>query len=431
MAFVSRSLTIVCILNALLGCSSSSGPALGAQPQAQPPDSVVFDVQWKPSTVVLSDADVAGSLTSPTPSAGILHFAHATEAVKKLVVDTRVVVPGAGLFRVTSSALIDGGVALGVVPASLLDAADSGHVAWDIGAHHVGKTVVGVNALALQSTVSQALETPVSFSGPVGNYNVALTLTPNADQTDLALTATHTPFPGGSLEVGLQGHVGAFRSQGDFQFGGGSVQSFTYGVHGYRADLTVRYQFAAIKGSADMSIPLSMSWPFLVGPIPMYVSLGVELGLQSTLAQANDLGSGTAHFVYTGEFGVSRSGVSFQPTGGLSNYDFSLADATQASAVTAGVEVLLDAPKISVGVGVPAGSAVFDANLFFKVKSEIVSNLTIPDLLAPGKPSCLQVSCNAGAYYGGSLTLFGAQIDHESTISAVNREVAKSGSACP
>lgn len=86
---------------------------------------------------------------------------------------------------------------------------------------------------------------------------------------------------------------------------------------------------------------------------------------------------------------------------------------------------------ITLGVGVPSGSAVFDAGLYFKVKSEVVSNLTIPDPFAPGKPSCLQVSCGAGAYFGGSLTLFGAQIDRETTICAENRVLAKSGAACP
>jgi hypothetical protein len=201
-------------------------------------------------------------------------------------------------------------------------------------------------------------------------------------------------------------------------------------VRGYHADLTANYQFAAIKGMQELKVPLSMVWPFLVGPIPMYVSIGLTLSMQSTLEGSGDAGSGTAHFVYGGDFGVTQNGASFQGNGGLGTLTFDITNAQHASNITSGVEMLLEAPKVSVGVGVPSASSVFDANLFFKVKSEVVSNLTIPNPFAMGKPSCLKVSCGAGAYYGGSLTLFGAQISQEATISAGNKIVAQSGSAC-
>lgn len=410
---------------ALAACSSSGSDA---PPPPPAPDSVVFDVQWKPSTIVLGSADVDGSLASPAPNLGILHFAHATPAVKAITSGAYVVVPGAGLFHVTSvtpTADVD----LGTEPASLLDAAESGHVAWDIGAHAVGKgpaAVLAPSSLRLLDTAP----TPANFSGTIGAYNVTLALTPNGTRTNVAMTVEHVPFPGGALKIDVTGYIESFRALGEYRFSGGSTQAFTYGVRGYHADLTATYRFAAIQGTQDLTIPLSMVWPFLAGPIPMYVSLGMNLGMQSTLNASGDAGSGTAHFTYTGDFGATQSGASFQGTGGLGNVTFDLANAEHASNVTSGVEALLEAPKITIGVGVPAASSAFGANLFFKVKSEVVSNLTIPDPFATGKPSCLTVSCGAGVYYGGSLTLFGAQIAQESTISAGNKVLAKSGSAC-
>lgn len=227
----------------------------------------------------------------------------------------------------------------------------------------------------------------------------------------------------------MQGEVIA---QGDYQFSGGTEQSLTYGVHGYHADLSITYDIGSIQGSTDIKIPLRMTWPFLLGPIPMYVAFSVTLGMEATLATATDVGSGTAHLTYSGDFGFNRAGgASFTSAGGLADVNFEITDAAEAGTITAGVEALLEAPKIILGAGIPSASTVFDASLYLTVKNEVVSNLEIPDALAPGKPSCLTVSCGTGAYYGGSLTLLGLHVDQENEIDAVSRVVGKTGDACP
>jgi hypothetical protein len=299
-------------------------------------------------------------------------------------------------------------------------------VTWDIGAHHVSKSSVTV----LGPQTLHTLDSPtVSFSGMIGNFNASVQLTPAGDRTDVMLTAEHTPFAGRS-KAQIEGYVQGFRSQGDFQFSGGAVQAFTYAVHGYRADLTVTYDFAAIQGSADVNVPAAMTWPFFVGPIPMYISHSANVSLQSTLNTQSDAAMGTLHFTYGGDFGIARSGVAFQGSGGLENIVADTSGAQHASNVTSGVEALFEAPKISLGVGVPSAADVFGANVWFKVKSEIVSNLTIPNPFAQGKPSCLQVSGGVGAYYGGAINFFGISIAQEQTISSANKVLAQSGMAC-
>jgi hypothetical protein len=402
--------------------NSGNGPAPAA---VLGPDTTTFDVKWKADTVLLTDADAA-TLDPQMSGDGTLRFVNASAAVKALTPGRLVLVPKIGLYRVKTVTPAGDAVTLTTDDASIVDAAESGHVAWDIGANHVNKSSVSVLGPRTLHVTDSA---PVTFSGTIGNFTASVELTPAGDRTNVMLTAEHTPFAGRS-KAEIQGYVQAFRSQGDFQFGGGIVQAFTYGVRGYHADLTVTYDFAAIKGEAEVKVPAKMSWPFLVGPIPMYVSLSANVSLQSTLTAQNDAANGTIHFTYGGDFGVLRNGASFQGSGNLGNIVLETTGAQHAAQITSGVEALFEAPQLSLGVGVPSAADTVGANLWLKVKSEVVSNLTIPDPFAAGKPSCLQVSAGAGAYYGGTLNFFGVSLASEQTIVATNKILAQSGSAC-
>ena len=108
-----------------LACGSSDdGASPSRVPKAQAPDSTVFEVQWKPDTVQLAESDASG-LATPNPENGVLRFDPASAAVKALKVGDYFVLPGAGLFHVTT--LVPNGTQLdvGVEDASLVDAAES------------------------------------------------------------------------------------------------------------------------------------------------------------------------------------------------------------------------------------------------------------------------------------------------------------------
>ena len=96
----------------------------------------------------------------------------------------------------------------------------------------------------------------------------------------------------------------------------------------------------------------------------MYVAFSVTLGMESTLATTTDVGSGTAHLTYSGDFGFNRAGgTSFTSAGGLADVNFEIMNAAEAGTITAGVEALLEAPKIILGAGIPSATTVFQTPL--------------------------------------------------------------------
>jgi hypothetical protein len=411
----------------LLACSNAD-PGASPSPAAST-DVAEYDVaQYRDGTIVVDPQTVA-LLQNPDATDGVYVFDPSATSIASLVPGQVAILSGFDLVKVESVDVQSGAITLKTSPASFVDAVTDGAMTWGttIGyAQGTGDTNAQSRSPSLRLLDAPALA-PLNFKGSLGPFSVDETFTPDAN-TGLTMSFLVSYQSGNALlKVAARGVLQPFRHEGDVHVRGGQLDSAYLKVEGLDLDLDVTLGAVALgKGDQTLALPVEIKVPYMVGPIPTYVSLAMTIDINPLLSDTST-SRGHAHFTVKGDAGLSYSNGSFSTWGSLADSSVSFDDYEAVSTVSSGLGVLLEAPRISMGVG----PSIAGASAYMSLKTEAVANFAIQyDGAGLITGNCYTASVNFGAYAGGQMRLAGFKLKKEVPVFTKVDPLVTKGSAC-
>jgi hypothetical protein len=230
--------------------------------------------------------------------------------------------------------------------------------------------------------------------------------------------------------------VRGLSSSGTYQLEPGATPVAEIRFDGVEADFEVIAGAQAIEGSAELKIPVSLVFPFMVGPIPLYVSLA------STFEASASLTAETAGLLSEARFSLAGSAAlslgadgTIDASGELTRFQPAVDD-NQVSGflITGGLGFLSDGPRVELGVGRPTlatlpllGELTSPLRCWASMKVEVVANMfTNPMTLG----RCVTVNTNSGIFVGGDIGLFSWRTDAEVMVFGETDQPYREGEIC-
>jgi hypothetical protein len=416
---------------ALLACTPtpSSPPAAIYNRQT----TGTFSPVWKPSTIVLTTAQ-ASALENPDSTNGIYRFLSLPSGV---VVGGLLFVPNVGLLRVGGIANEAGKQVLTTTPASLLEAAESGTMDWGVNMAAASSGAQIRIANLHPQTITQG--GPVSFEGKIGKFKLKAQITPAGNQFNLQFEGTYEPGANvaGSGTIGGSGYIRLGNVSGGATFNGGTVSEFRHQLEQFEGQFTVTANLSDVAGNAKLKLPMAITVPFNVGGVPLYLMFSVTPEITSSISLSNSRLSGNASLSFNGRGGFALSGGVPEPSAAFNaTPSASGGNGSASTPNTAGIGLAVDAPRIDLGIGLPALgiSVATDPNpatgygsLFVKNKVELVLNHIFSG--NPPRP-CLTLNKNIGIFAGGEFSLFGFGAVTERQLVGWNAPPQRNGAGC-
>lgn len=428
---------------ALWGCSGNDDgepPSPPPDPIELAPDTSDFDVTWNDATVVVEADVIAANLLNPFAEDGVYRFEPEASALAELSAGQVVVLTGVDLVRVISVETTDEAIVVTTEPASLTDAVSDGVVTWDVGVDasepiqlNDGSGMLRPLATAQVVCRPPAVETECksSFSGTLGNLKTSQQLETAPEGTLKMTLSMEYPLDGNSvLKVSLVSHVRSFRHEGSFVIHDGNLESAYVSLRDIELDVDIDAGAVAIGGGENFfKLPVKLTFPFELGPIPAYLTLSGAISITPELSAESALRA-HAKFHVSGSAGFTIEGTTITSSGALANVDGlepTVSDVSYISTVTAGLGTVYEFPRLGLGIGV-AEKASLEGYVTPKV--EVVMNQVLKtDGLGLISSSCTKVDGNFGVFAGGSFRLGGIELSKEVQLFGSTHEIYEDGRA--
>lgn len=429
-----RNLIFTLALTLLLcGCSDEEGESsLTPTVDLDRPDEVTYKVdQWQSGVKLIKHADGAEHLKSSDAAAGELVFDKAAAAVAALTTDQVVAMEGVGPIKVISVSTSGDTVVVKAKHVPLTEVIKEGRLGWDQRLFSgKSKEMVGLGIGQKSVPLTGSYEGgKLTFTGTVSGWKVTFTLSPQGTGYAVTLSAVYAKNSS-KITIKGKGVVTGLRSKGNIVISGGSLKDFTFLNEGLNGELDLEFGGYELAGEAKVVVPAKISLPFPVGFVPVTLSLGGSLEVQSMLKKSSaSIARGKLRF--SGSAGIKVAGGKISPAGKLDSASLSYTSGKGAGSVSAGLGVRMDFPRIELGMGLLSTGP----ECYLKVKSEVLSNYKIHYKSAGGVPvptgTCLTAEVNLGGWVGGAFKLLGFTLaSKEKLIFAKAGKKHQEGSAC-
>jgi hypothetical protein len=410
----------LCVLATACGDPSSGAPAHAwASPETPADDYTNYQLDFRPETAVVDDlAAVQNALVRADYETGELVFAPSFGGLAALTAGTKAVIAGAGIFRVTGRETTDEGEVVHVEAAPLTDVLENATITWRrsfVSAYQSSRLGVGTDESEgetigrLREPLSSFEDGKLHYSGSIANFATTFDLEPGPTGLDFSFTSKYGEGET-RISAALSGTLHGLTHEFELDIAGGELEK--YEENYYAVDGDVRFNVGAVQlgGQTKIEVPARLSLPILIGPIPFRLDVGSGLEVQSSLVGSTSaIFSGSSKF--TGSAGVKVTGGKVDYFANFDTVDLKLDKSEHVAVVTSGLDVLLNFPEVTVGIGVPK---VADANAFMRFKTEGISNATVTVDVAGGVPIvsavCIEARTNFGASYGGKAQFLGVNL---------------------
>lgn len=419
-------------MSGLLGCAQEDEPAKNDEPN-MPADSVHFDVDWKPETVLF---DAAAQTATRQPDKDDLAnlrlaFRKGAPGTERLVAGAHLFLADFGLFDVTE--VHDEGSLLfvTVTEGSLLTAANRGTLSWDIEAVR-SEAKIDVQkpaAFSPQASGGLAPQSDVSFEAKHDGvtYRAGLERKTVNGRTGIGLSLyggaeTNGTTTKGKAEVQFDGSI-TFRSIGRCDFSNGKLLQFSFIARDAHVEgkAQMSAESSVVKSSKIVDYPARIVVPFSVGPLPLYLAFGGGVSLQA-LASSTDQVTADAGFTYDGDLGFTYDGGQLTVVNAATpKFD---GTANGKARLDIGVDALLSAPRIELGVGTTSLSRYVKAGVYFDMRAELKATVAFAN-----DSDCLDLRSAIGAYAGAEAKVFGLSLGKERQLFGKVNHVSKG--TCP
>jgi hypothetical protein len=404
------------------------------------PDTTSADFTWKPETVIVGADTIAANLQNRYADDGVYRFDPAATEIAALSPGIVVVLTGVDLVRVTDVAVTADAITLTTEPASIPDAVSDAEVTWDVGVDvsqpiqqndgsGMLRPLAAPEVVCAPPDVQDACKS--TFTGSLGNLKTTQKLETTPDGSLKMKLSMEYPQDGNTvMKVALNATVRSFRQEGSFIIHGGSLESAYVSLRDIDIDVDLDAGAVAIGASDDLfKLPLKLTFPFELGPLPAYITVQGELGLNPSLSDQSSFRARTTFHV-SGSTGFTVNGSSITATGSLDNVGGTppaVSNVSYISTVNAGFELLGTFPRVGLGIGL-----VDKVNVegYVAPKFEVVMNQALTtDGLGIITSSCATVKANYGVFAGGSFRFGNIKLKQETQLFGVANDTYKDGRA--
>ncbi len=432
---------------AMLGCDDRGGGDSSTDggdnaPVTLPEEFTTFEVVWKDQVVVQDDlAAVQGALVSMDYDTGVLVLDSGYPGLDALQADTVAVIAGVGVFRITGRETVADGEALTLTPAPLTDAIEEGDIGWRRNFAGLDEGSLGLGMEEAPADAIRQIRSPLtgsyadgelSASGKVGDFDTNFTLKDTGDDMKMTMGVSYTGTGNTIANLSANGVLRGFSNETTITITGGSVTDFTLLVD--HIDGEVHVEAGGVElGSGDIpiQIPARISIPVVLGGIPFHVDIGGSLELSTTL-QANCSAIMKGYATFSGSMGIQVQNGEIRSIGSLESPGLHFEHAEHVGTITAGLDILLNFPQATVGVGL---SGLASAEAYLKFSTEVISNMEIfyesAGLVPVISGNCVTSRVNFGAFYGGKAEFLGFTLaESETPLFGEIGESQQSGEMC-
>ncbi|MGM0559275.1 MAG: hypothetical protein ACQEVA_23025 [Myxococcota bacterium] len=399
-----------------------------------PADESSFDVDWSADTVVADEATVLADLEDLQPWDDVFRVPADSELLDGIEQGSIVVWPQVGIFEIVE--VRDGGDMVEVETkwARFADAVDRADIqfthALEAGepGRAVGMRPAPTQANQLSSRATQSLEGPIGpfdYSEDGVTYEaggVSSTFGVDGDTINVAFSANT-----GSLKGEVSGSVSGLTAQGLVFLDPDAEDpdpSVLIDFQNIRANVTAKLSIEGASGSDEIVTPAVVTFPFMVGPIPAYIAVGLRFQIRSSIGLSETLVAVESGFSINGSVTLARNDDgSFGAEGSIGNFEASSPTISFDTRATAGIGLDVDTPRISFGLGRPklASASVFGTHSY-----EIVGNVVVD--VEDGY--CAEVGTGSAILVGGEIGAFGWSASQDRQIANKSGGTTTGGPAC-
>ena len=401
-------------------------------------DEGTFEVTWRPEVTLAAEADVFADLEDLNAQDGLYRVKTGSSLLEGLAVGSLVVWPQVGMFKVV--ALTDGQPwsQVRVEWAPLKDVVSKADISFrhELRAGESGR-VWGVApgdepTAPEEGTLRQGLgfeKGPLKFTKDGVEYTNKDTGSTTALKTegrDVKLTHSITTK---ALDASLSATAKDIILEGRLQYD--SAKDDEPGVRISFTNVTIegesKLQVKGVKGSIKFAPKVALTFPFAIGPVPMYASLSTAIEIDSTVATKDAVFTATGGFSMVGDLSMAASlGEGADVTGTLRSFTPKETTLKYETTFTTGIRIAVDVPKLSFGLGRPS---ILSGSIFGTHAVELVANVEL-DPFNRDRGECTTVNANAAIFAGGELDVLGFKKSQKTTLVVKKGPEKKRGSFC-
>lgn len=351
------------ILSACGGSSPSSAPppaastaasATAAQDLTGRPGNV-FQVTWKPTTVVIDRASAIRALRSVSTDDSVLVFDGSVAALNALEPGRIMLLERIALRKVTAVRREGDQLVVQVEPASLTEAVQDGEIRWNIPIRF-GAMLAARDERPRRFQLMPALEAagPIEKSGEKNGWKYKFTAAPGAGRVNLGLTLTKD-VSGIETALDATGYIPDFDTIAAIVIGGGAVSQMNFETKNLSGEVEMNVS-AKTKdkpggfGKKQVKLPAVLKAPFFLGMLPLTLEISSAITFTPGLGANNQLATAKFRVKYS-----DLEGFSFVPgsskANGSSDSDGEIVDATGITNAGIGVVAGISMPRLEFKLG--------------------------------------------------------------------------------
>lgn len=401
-----------------------------------------FDVDWKPEAVVADEELVFRELEDLQPSDGIFRLPADSPLLEGISVGSVVVWPQVGMFEIVGLHPLGEQVGVETEWARLSDVASRAEIVFEHGLHAGERgRVVGVAPAAEELGAQEQHQLGV-VQRPLTVSNGPLKITGDGVTYESKNPDTNSKTSFGISGDTIRASFSSTSGNTSVTLGGTMRIPFAAGLISLAPgedDPSVRLDFEDIQleiqaklavkgaqGTAKVTPPAQMVFPFAIGPMPVYIAVGTHIEIESTIGTADAVLTAEAGFVMSGSVTLGRNpDGSFGAEGTITGFHTDATTATFDTSFTSGIAIRFAAPRVSFGIGRPGMATT---GVYATKSVEFISNIAINPF--EHDAYCSMLSTNAGTFVGGEISLLGWKVTRESQISHRDGIRQKKGPLC-
>lgn len=285
-----------------------------------------FEAEWREGTVYFDESETS-TLIENDEENSVLVFSSSSDKAKNLKVGDVIVVHGLVLAKVSQISDNGSNITVNYVPAKLTEAILNGNIEWNMTTDFTKAKEVTLIIPGKGSQVQQVNPefTDISYTGKFGDYTYKIDLGLGADEMDVKFDIKKKFGEYTSATFSTEGKVKKIASVNSIQITDSELTKFDSKNDNLRGELEVSMEVKAEAGSDNigLEVPIVLiKYPFLVGPIPVVITMQVDFGIFYGIplgAEAKSKVSASFSFDSEGGFSYNGTEVNYDYTAGNIN----------------------------------------------------------------------------------------------------------------
>lgn len=365
-----RSAVVFLVALAAVGCGSRQQAQLSAPQSAQDltnrPGNV-YQVTYKPSTIVIDRATVLKSLLSVSTDGSVLVFDDSDPKLGAIAPGKVILLERIALRSVRNVKREGGHLAVLTEAATLPDAIQDGVIKWNFPvrfadlAKHAARAAGDRDSSAIEDGLLALVPRAeaadgLGLSGKKNGWDYQISATPGPGRLNLALNMTKS-INGIEASLDATGYIPDFNTLASVIISNGAVSQMQMQNENLSGEVNMTFT-AATKGSPggfgskQVRLPAVLKVPFFLGALPLTLEIGSAITFTPGLGANHQLATAKFHLTYTDlkgfDFGGGSAGAT---TNGSSDGDGEILDAKGITLAGIGVVAGISMPRLEFKLG--------------------------------------------------------------------------------